>query len=55
MFGAGECKDDNGPSIPVVYDTGDEKSTTNLYGPTVRGLYLQTVGKKSLHTHNISL
>lgn len=38
-FGAGECKNDSGPSIPVVYDTGDKDSTTKLYGITVKGLY----------------
>lgn len=38
-FGAGKCKDNSGPSIPVVYDTGDKTSTTNLYGPTGNGLY----------------
>ncbi|NP_001187176.1 intelectin 3 precursor [Ictalurus punctatus] len=35
-FGAGECKNDSGPSIPVVYDTGDKDSTTKLYGITVK-------------------
>lgn len=38
-FGEGECKANSGPSIPVVYDTGDKDSTTNLYGPDVKGLY----------------
>lgn len=38
-FGAGECKNDSGPSIPVVYDTGDKDSTTKLYGITVKGVY----------------
>lgn len=38
-FGAGKCTDDNGPSVPVVYDTGDKNSTKNLYGATVKGLY----------------
>ncbi|XP_027018872.2 intelectin 3 [Tachysurus fulvidraco] len=35
-FGEGECKVDSGPSIPVVYDTGDKDSTTNLYGPAIK-------------------
>ncbi|KAI5103475.1 intelectin 3 precursor, partial [Silurus meridionalis] len=34
--GEGECTNDNGPSVPVVYDTGDKDSTTKLYGPTLR-------------------
>lgn len=38
-FGAGECKDDSGASTPVVYDTGDKDSTTNLYGEAGKGLY----------------
>ncbi|XP_035386256.1 intelectin-like isoform X2 [Electrophorus electricus] len=34
---AGTCRINNGPSIPVVYDTGDAASTRNLYGPSTRG------------------
>ncbi|KAK1792443.1 hypothetical protein P4O66_012392 [Electrophorus voltai] len=34
---AGTCRINNGPSIPVVYDTGDAASTRNLYGPSARG------------------
>lgn len=37
-FGAGDCSHDNGPSVPVVYDTGDKDSTTKLYRP-IKGLY----------------
>ncbi|XP_073715083.1 intelectin isoform X2 [Misgurnus anguillicaudatus] len=36
-FGIGECLKDNGPSIPVVYDTGDVEYTKTLYGPLSRG------------------
>ncbi|XP_051538438.1 intelectin-like [Myxocyprinus asiaticus] len=36
-FGTGTCRTDNGPVSPVVYDTGDEAYTRNLYGPRSRG------------------
>lgn len=38
-FGGGECNSNSGPSIPVVYDTGDKDLTTNLYGPTNKGQF----------------
>ncbi|KAL1271347.1 hypothetical protein QQF64_030363 [Cirrhinus molitorella] len=38
-FGIGTCTIDNGPAIPIVYDTGDAISTRNLYGPFSRGLF----------------
>lgn len=36
-FGVGTCNIDNGPAIPIVYDTGSEDSTKKLYGPYSRG------------------
>ncbi|XP_030643743.1 intelectin-like [Chanos chanos] len=36
-FGAGVCHTNRGPAIPVVYDYGNEASTSNLYGPNPRG------------------
>ncbi|KAI4876776.1 hypothetical protein NFI96_008145 [Prochilodus magdalenae] len=33
---AGSCIQDNGPSIPVVYDVGDAAFNHNLYGPNSR-------------------
>ncbi|RXN34161.1 intelectin-like protein [Labeo rohita] len=36
--GFGTCITDNGPAIPIVYDTGDVESTKNLYGPHSRGI-----------------
>ncbi|XP_036379170.1 intelectin-like [Megalops cyprinoides] len=30
---AGDCNKDRGPSVPIVYDLGNEETTTNLYGP----------------------
>ncbi|KAK2913849.1 hypothetical protein Q8A67_002248 [Cirrhinus molitorella] len=38
-FGIGTCMTDNGPAVPIVYDTGDAISTKNLYGPTSRGRF----------------
>ncbi|XP_050972157.1 intelectin isoform X1 [Labeo rohita] len=38
-FGIGTCITDNGPAIPIVYDTGDATSTKNLYGPVVRSMF----------------
>ncbi|XP_073692717.1 intelectin-like [Garra rufa] len=38
-FGIGTCLTDNGPAIPIVYDTGDAISTKNLYGPYSRGRF----------------
>ncbi len=36
-FGIGTCNIDNGPAIPIVYDTGNMITTKNLYGPNPRG------------------
>ncbi|RXN04117.1 intelectin-like protein [Labeo rohita] len=36
-FGAGACLTDNGPAIPIVYDTGNVDFNTKLYGPNSRG------------------
>nr|XP_006641047.1 PREDICTED: intelectin-like [Lepisosteus oculatus] len=38
-YRAGVCTTNHGPSIPIVYDLGDEQSTSNLYGPHTRGLF----------------
>ncbi|NP_001070049.1 Intelectin-like precursor [Danio rerio] len=35
-FGIGSCNFDNGPAVPIVYDTGNEESTKKLYGPSAR-------------------
>ncbi|KAL7840955.1 hypothetical protein SRHO_G00246460, partial [Serrasalmus rhombeus] len=35
-YATGSCRIDNGPTVPVVYDTGNEASTRNFYGPFVR-------------------
>ncbi|XP_066514751.1 intelectin-like isoform X2 [Hoplias malabaricus] len=39
-FGIGVCLKDNGPTVPVVYDTGDEQSTREFYGPRIRGEFI---------------
>ncbi|KAI4876774.1 hypothetical protein NFI96_008143 [Prochilodus magdalenae] len=36
-YNTGSCLQDNGPSIPVVYDVGDAEFNRNLYGPSARG------------------
>ncbi|XP_043103482.1 intelectin-1 [Puntigrus tetrazona] len=36
-YGAGECKTDRGISVPIIYDTGNEHRTNELYGQSVRG------------------
>ncbi|XP_067296886.1 intelectin-like isoform X1 [Pseudorasbora parva] len=38
-FGIGTCNIDNGPAIPIVYDTGSVDSTQKLYGPNSRGIF----------------
>ncbi|XP_059378570.1 intelectin-like [Carassius carassius] len=38
-FGIGTCNVDNGPVIPIVYDTGNAISTKYLYGRYLRGLF----------------
>ncbi|XP_048014279.1 intelectin-like [Megalobrama amblycephala] len=38
-FGIGTCKIDNGPAIPIVYDTGNVDSTKKLYGPNSRAIF----------------
>ncbi|KAK9952661.1 hypothetical protein ABG768_018475 [Culter alburnus] len=38
-FGIGTCKTDNGPAIPIVYDTGNVDSTKKLYGPNSRAIF----------------
>nr|XP_021333544.1 intelectin-like [Danio rerio]XP_693369.2 intelectin-like [Danio rerio] len=38
-FGIGSCNIDNGPAVPIVYDTGNEESTKNLYGPYSREIF----------------
>ncbi|KAL7856392.1 hypothetical protein AOLI_G00199960 [Acnodon oligacanthus] len=38
-FAIGACRIDTGPTAPVVYDTGNEASTRNFYGPNVRGQF----------------
>ncbi|XP_056317613.1 intelectin-like [Danio aesculapii] len=35
-FGIGSCNIDNGPSVPIMYDTGNDESTKKLYGPSAR-------------------
>ncbi|XP_021333543.2 uncharacterized protein isoform X2 [Danio rerio] len=35
-FGIGSWNIDNGPAVPIVYDTGNEESTKKLYGPSAR-------------------
>uniref|UniRef100_A0A8C1MRE6 Fibrinogen C-terminal domain-containing protein n=1 Tax=Cyprinus carpio TaxID=7962 RepID=A0A8C1MRE6_CYPCA len=44
-FGIGTCIVDNGPAIPIVYDTGNAISTKYLYGPNPRGtaIYLKPI------------
>ncbi|KAK7170457.1 hypothetical protein R3I94_000613 [Phoxinus phoxinus] len=39
-FGVGTCNIDNGPAIPIVYDTGSEDSTKLLYGPRSRAEFV---------------
>ncbi|XP_043099472.1 intelectin-like [Puntigrus tetrazona] len=38
-FGIGACITDNGPSIPIVYDTGNVDYNRNLYGPYSRTIF----------------
>ncbi|XP_043099116.1 intelectin-like [Puntigrus tetrazona] len=38
-FGMGTCIVDNGPAIPIVYDTGNAMSNKYLYGPHSRGSF----------------
>ncbi|XP_042583654.1 intelectin-like [Cyprinus carpio] len=38
-FGIGTCNIDNGPAIPIVYDTGNTITTVNLYGPNPREIF----------------
>ncbi|XP_026111823.1 intelectin [Carassius auratus] len=38
-FGIGTCHNDNGPVIPIVYDTGNALSTQELYGPNSRRIF----------------
>lgn len=38
-FGIGTCNIDNGPAIPIVYDTGSVESTKKLYGPNSRAIF----------------
>ncbi|XP_067235432.1 intelectin-like [Chanodichthys erythropterus] len=38
-FGIGTCKTDNGPAIPIVYDTGNVDSTKKLYGPNTSAIF----------------
>ncbi|XP_048014262.1 intelectin-like isoform X5 [Megalobrama amblycephala] len=38
-FGIGTCNIDNGPAIPIVYDTGNLDSTKILYGPYSRAIF----------------
>uniref|UniRef100_A0A673JZ98 Intelectin-like n=1 Tax=Sinocyclocheilus rhinocerous TaxID=307959 RepID=A0A673JZ98_9TELE len=38
-FGIGTCITDNGPAIPIMYDTGNAISTNYLYGPNSRGIF----------------
>lgn len=35
-FEAGSCPDDNGPSVPVIYETGDAEQTSFHYSPNAR-------------------
>ncbi|KAG9259697.1 intelectin-like [Astyanax mexicanus] len=35
-YGIGACLVNNGPAVPVVYDTGNRDYTSNLYGPNSR-------------------
>ncbi|XP_008168583.2 intelectin-like protein isoform X1 [Chrysemys picta bellii] len=35
-YGAGVCKTDNGPAVPIIYDVGDAQQTTNYYAPNSR-------------------
>ncbi|XP_048040227.1 intelectin-like [Megalobrama amblycephala] len=35
-FGLGACLTDNGPAVPIVYDTGNADFTKTLYGPNSR-------------------
>lgn len=36
-YNAGACLTDNGPDFPIVYDYGDNVTTSNFYGPNSRG------------------
>ncbi|XP_051756017.1 intelectin-like [Ctenopharyngodon idella] len=38
-FGLGACLTDNGPAIPIVYDTGNVDYTKNLFGPNSRTMF----------------
>ncbi|XP_051751427.1 intelectin-like isoform X2 [Ctenopharyngodon idella] len=38
-FGIGTCLIDNGPAIPIVYDTGNADSTKKLYGLNSRYIF----------------
>ncbi|MBN3308314.1 ITLN protein, partial [Amia calva] len=39
-YGAGVCNTNRGPTIPIVYDLGNEQSTSQLYGPNSRGEFV---------------
>lgn len=36
-YGAGSCKVDNGPAVPIVYDFGSAEKTAAYYSPSGRG------------------
>ncbi|XP_028662838.1 intelectin-1a-like isoform X1 [Erpetoichthys calabaricus] len=36
-YKGGTCQTDNGPSVPIVFDFGDAKSTKEMYGPSTYG------------------
>nr|DBA19862.1 TPA: hypothetical protein GDO54_015624 [Pyxicephalus adspersus] len=37
VYNIGACPVNNGPAIPIVYDFGDVRKTSNYYGPNARG------------------
>uniref|UniRef100_A0A8C8SZE9 Fibrinogen C-terminal domain-containing protein n=1 Tax=Pelusios castaneus TaxID=367368 RepID=A0A8C8SZE9_9SAUR len=39
-YGAGSCKTNNGPAVPVIYDYGDAQQTANYYSPNSRSEFV---------------
>ncbi|XP_063002184.1 intelectin-like protein [Elgaria multicarinata webbii] len=39
-YGIGSCRTNNGPAIPIVYDAGDAKKTSDYYSPSGRGEFV---------------
>uniref|UniRef100_A0A8C4WM86 Fibrinogen C-terminal domain-containing protein n=1 Tax=Gopherus evgoodei TaxID=1825980 RepID=A0A8C4WM86_9SAUR len=39
-YGAGFCKTNNGPAVPIIYDYGDAQQTANYYSPNSRSKFI---------------